>query len=124
LRCSRWPANGDDVAEVLGETVRGRGATGHSPEVIGDGRADVAELALLNALAADAVADEVVPAIFQAVLQREAGVGVLIGLLAVGGEAVEVVRGRQASGGVRIAQGEADLGVGGDVVAEVGGGGG
>ena len=48
-------ADGDDVAEVLGEDVA-------AAEVVGDGRAHVGELVLLLALAGDAVADEIVPA--------------------------------------------------------------
>ena len=59
-----------------------------------------------------------------AVFEGEAGVDVLVGLLAVGGDAVEVVGLGQADGGDGVADGEAGLGVGGEVVAEIGDGGG
>ncbi len=110
-------ANGDDVAEVLGEGSA-------EAVVVGHGCADVGELLLLLALAGDVVTDEVVPVPCETIFEGEAGVDVLVGLLAVGGDAVEVVGLGKAGGGVGVTNGEARLRVGGDVVAEITDGGG
>ena len=113
-------ADGDDVAEVLGEAISCGVVAGNGSKIKGDGGADVGVGVLLLALAGDAVADEVVPVAEGTVFEGEAGVDVLIGLLAVGGDAVKVMGLRQTGGGDGVADGEAGLGVGGDVVAEVG----
>ena len=105
----------DDVAEVLGE--------GAEAEVVGDGVADVAELRLLLALAGDAVADEIVPVALRAVFRGEAGVEILIALLGGVGDVVEVIRTGQPLRGDGVADGEANVGVAVEGVADIGGGG-
>ena len=104
-------AEGDGVAVVggLGDAV-GDG---------GDGLTGRGELLDLFAVAGDAVAGEVVPVPFQNVFDGEAGVDVLVGLLAGGGDAVDVVGAGEAGGGVGVAEGEAGGGVGEDAVADV-----
>ena len=87
----------------------------------GDGLAGGGELLDLFSLAGDAVAGEVVPVPCQDVFYGEAGVEVLVGLLAGGGDAVDVMGAGQAGGGVGVAEGEAGVGVGEDAVADVGG---
>ena len=79
---------GDDVTEVFGEAEGG------------DGCSLVAVLPLLFALAGDAIAGEIVPAVVAgATFERKAGVEVLVGLLAVTGDAEEVVGPGKAGGG-------------------------
>src|SRR6266478_3065628 len=87
----------------------------------GDWLAGGGELLDLFALAGDAVAGEVVPVPCQNVFDGEGGVDVLIGLLAGGGDAVDVVGAGEAGGGVGVAEGEACFGVGEDAVADIGG---
>src|SRR5262249_13571128 len=106
----------DDVAEVFGEDVA-------AAEVVGDGIADVAELRLLLALAGDAVADEVVPVPRRAILRGEAGVEILIALLRGVGDVVKVVSAGQALRGNTVADGEANIRVAAEGVADVGCGG-
>ena len=84
-----------------------------------DGLACGAELLDLFALAGDAVAGDVVPVPCQRVFDGEARVDVLIGLLAGGRDAVDIVCARQANGGVGASEGEAGCGVGDDAVADV-----
>ncbi len=92
-------AEGDGVAVV--------GGLGIAVDDGGDGLAGGGELLDLFALAGDAVAGEVVPVPCQDVFDGEAGVEVLVGLLAGGGDAVDVVRAGEAGGGVGVAEGEA-----------------
>ncbi len=88
---------------------------------VSDGLASGSELLDLFAIAGYVVANEVVPVPCPDVFDRKAGVEILVGLLAIGGEAVDVVRAGKAGGCGGVAEGEARGGIGEDGVADVGG---
>src|SRR5258705_3876042 len=108
------------VGSAEGDWVAVVGGFGVAVADGGDGLAGGGELLDLFALATDAVAGEVVPVPCQDVFYCETGVDVLVGLLAGGGDAVDVVGAGEAGGGVGVAKGEAKAGVGEEAVADVG----